>query len=85
MGGITGRDGYIIRQALAYAIEVIAALPSEYQEYSNLCDMLAILHASTGTSMASHLREGAAHHLFHEGSALKRNTAIDLVLENKAS
>jgi hypothetical protein len=84
MGGLTGRDGYIIRQALAYAIETIAALPPEYQEYSNRCDMLAILYASTGALMAGHLRENVARHLFHEGSSLKRNTAIDLVPENEA-
>jgi len=79
MGGLTGRHGYILRQALAYAIETIAATRV------NRCDMLTMIYASTGASMASHLRENVARHLFHEGSSLKRNIAIDLVLENEAS
>ena len=40
---ITGRDGYILRQALAYAIKLIEALPDDRQEYSNMCDMIRLL------------------------------------------
>jgi hypothetical protein len=45
--GVTGRDGYIIRQALAYAIKLIEALPADRQEYSNMCDMIQILRHLT--------------------------------------
>jgi hypothetical protein len=32
---ITGRDDYVMAQALAYAIEAIEYLPDEWQEWSN--------------------------------------------------
>ncbi len=41
---ITGRDGYIIAQALMYAIAVIDRLPPHEQEVSNRDDMMAILN-----------------------------------------
>lgn len=42
-GGITGRDGYIVCKALAYAIAYIQSLPKERQEYSDCCDMVELL------------------------------------------
>jgi hypothetical protein len=36
---ITGRDGYILAQALAYAITAIERLPEQLREYSNQEDM----------------------------------------------
>lgn len=39
---ITGRDGYIVNQALLYAIAHIQSLPPEKQEWSNMRDMCAI-------------------------------------------
>lgn len=42
-GGITGRDGYIIEKALAYAINTIDGLPFRQQEGSDRDDMMAIL------------------------------------------
>jgi hypothetical protein len=74
---ITGRDGYLVLQALAYAIETIAALPDRYQEWSNREDMKCLLAAWAHDGMAEHIRDGACHHLFHPGSPLKRNTEID--------
>jgi hypothetical protein len=41
--GITGRDGYIIAQALTYAIATINALPEWRRENSNWRDMEKIL------------------------------------------
>jgi hypothetical protein len=43
MKNVTGRDGMIIRQALAYAIATIARLPRRQQEASNAQDMCALL------------------------------------------
>lgn len=42
----TGRDGYIMGQALVYAIAHIQSLPREKQEYSNMCDMCIIARES---------------------------------------
>lgn len=42
---ITGRDGYIVNQALLYAIAHIQSLPEEKQEWSNMRDMCAIVRA----------------------------------------
>lgn len=40
----TGRDGYIIAKALAYAIARIQSLPDDRQEYGDILDMCALLH-----------------------------------------
>jgi hypothetical protein len=42
---VTGRDGFVMAQALAYAIVCIDSLPEEKQERSNRDDMVALLHA----------------------------------------
>lgn len=42
-GGVTGRDGYILAKALAYAINTIDGLPICQQEGSDRDDMMAIL------------------------------------------
>jgi CelD/BcsL family acetyltransferase involved in cellulose biosynthesis len=42
---VTGRDGYILAQALAFAIEVIDRLPEEWRPRSNRDDMLRLLEA----------------------------------------
>ena len=42
---ITGRDGYIIAQALAYASEMLKHLGNPHDEPSNRADMDAILDA----------------------------------------
>lgn len=52
--GITGRDGFIIRKALAYGIVAICQLPKEQQEYSDMQDMRAILnHLCIGLQLGS--------------------------------
>jgi hypothetical protein len=83
--GITGRDGYIIAQALAYAVEAIGALPDQWREWSNREDMKRILAATTNELTERDLREGACQHLFHPGSPLVRNTAIDLPEDDSAA
>ncbi len=40
---VTGRDGFIMRQALYYAIKYIDGLPEQLREYSNQFDMMKIL------------------------------------------
>jgi hypothetical protein len=45
MSNITGRDGYIIGKALAYAVATISNLPSAFQESSDRDDMLTLLRA----------------------------------------
>ena len=39
---ITGRDGFIVPQAMLYAIGYIQSLPEERQEWSNMLDMCMI-------------------------------------------
>ena len=43
---VTGRDGYIMAKALAYAIACIDGLPEERREVSNRCDMVALLFST---------------------------------------
>ena len=52
---ITGRDGYIMAQALAYAIEAIEHLPDKWQEWSNKEDMKLLLN-TLQPGMAENLR-----------------------------
>src|SRR5258708_20062377 len=40
---ITGRDGYILVEALSFAIEALSALPFEFRPDSNIIDMKRIL------------------------------------------
>ncbi|HUK07777.1 MAG TPA: hypothetical protein VLX09_07930 [Stellaceae bacterium] len=40
---VTGRDTYILTQALAYAIALIDALPPDRQESSNRDDMIRLI------------------------------------------
>jgi hypothetical protein len=42
---ITGRDGYILAKALAFAIEVIDRLPEKWRPRSDRDDMLRLLEA----------------------------------------
>jgi hypothetical protein len=59
---ITGRDGYVMAQALAYAIEAIEHLPDEWQEWSNKEDMKLLLH-TFHPGMIENLRIEARRHL----------------------
>jgi len=40
---ITGRDGYILVEALAFTIEALSALPIEFRPDNNITDMKRIL------------------------------------------
>lgn len=62
---ITGRDGYIVNQALIYAIAHIQSLPEEKQEFSNMCDMCAIVLSKFSAFTASQIA-GVAAHTGHE-------------------
>lgn len=46
---ITGRDGLITLQALAYAIAAIQSLPREKQSWSNCQDMILMFNTMTPT------------------------------------
>ena len=56
---VTGRDGYIMIQALCYAIAAIERLPEHRQEGSNHADMIELLHAKCPDKRTRDL-------LFHE-------------------
>ena len=43
--GVTGRDGYIVIQALLYAIARIQSLPADRQEWANMRDMCELVRA----------------------------------------
>src|SRR5262245_15671799 len=60
---VSGRDRYIIAQALAYAHETIMRLPVRWQEYSNACDMRRILEASFRPQMVEMVTENVKRHL----------------------
>jgi hypothetical protein len=60
---ITGRDGYIIAQALAYASEWLKTLPVMLDEPSNRSDMDAILATMFSDSWTDDLRWHAQHKL----------------------
>ncbi|GHA35037.1 hypothetical protein GCM10007989_33700 [Devosia pacifica] len=58
---VTGRDGYIVNQALLYAIAHIQSLPEEKQEFSNMCDMCAIVLSDLSAFTANQIRDVALH------------------------
>jgi hypothetical protein len=59
---ITGRDGYLMMQALAYTIVAIGLRPEEYQEWSNREDMKLLLQHHAG-NLAQHFLNNAEMHL----------------------
>jgi hypothetical protein len=68
---VTGRDGYIEAQALAYAIMAIELRPERYQEWSNKEDMKTILdHLCTDGRIKRHLLDNARAHLTGIGHPL---------------
>jgi hypothetical protein len=60
---ITGRDGYIMSQALVYAIGYIQNLPREKQEWSNMVDMCEIARTQFNGFLGVH----AVSFYFHTG------------------
>jgi hypothetical protein len=54
MTDITGRDSYIIMQALVYSSEFLAALPELYDEPSNRWDMDDLLKSRIDPACVEH-------------------------------
>lgn len=52
---ITGRDGYIVPQAMLYGIGYIQSLPPERQEWSNMLDMCLIVRAQKSPFTITHI------------------------------
>lgn len=71
---VTGRDGYIIRKALAYAIETIERLPERWQEWSDKEDMKTLLAALT--EQGDFYRTGALAHIERRGIAVEEGRAV---------
>jgi hypothetical protein len=62
VGGITGRDGYLVLQSLGYAIVTIEKLPRKQQEWTNKEQMKTLLHVwSEGRS--DYFLDNARHHI----------------------
>ena len=74
VGGITGRDNYIVMNALAYAIEAIGRLPRRWQERSDQEDMIALLDAMSDE--ADFYRIGARGHLRQRGTTMKNGKRV---------
>jgi hypothetical protein len=68
---VTGRDGYIVCKALAYAIAAIEHLPERWQEHSDKEDMRALLNAFA-RHRSQYFMTGAQAHLERRGV-----TAVD--------
>jgi hypothetical protein len=58
---ITGRDGYLVLQALAYAIVTIEALPEAQQEWSNKEQMKELLYILSEGHPGAFLRDARCH------------------------
>jgi hypothetical protein len=50
---ITGRDGFIVADALATAIVALERLPNKHRPDSNICDMKSILAGVSSPSLVS--------------------------------
>jgi hypothetical protein len=74
---ITGRDGYIMCKALAYAIETIERLPTRWQEWSDKEDMKALLtHHGERMFGTEYFYQSARHHI--DGAAEEaRGNVVD--------
>jgi hypothetical protein len=59
MNNVTGRDAFIIAQALAYAAEAIDRLPLERRQQSHRTDMLRLLHHMAPDDAANYFRAEA--------------------------
>lgn len=59
MNNVTGRDAFIVAQALAYAAEAIDRLPLERREQSHRADMLRLLHHIAPDDAANFFRAEA--------------------------
>lgn len=59
---ITGRDDYIVSQALVYAMAQIQSLPPGKQERSNMCDMARLVRRITTPDWLVLIADGVRHH-----------------------
>jgi hypothetical protein len=59
MNNVTGRDAFIVAQALAYAAEAIDRLPLERRQQSHRADMLRLLHHIAPNDAANYFRAEA--------------------------
>jgi hypothetical protein len=69
-GSITGRDGYIVAKALAYAIEVIGSLPERQQEWSDREEMKKIFEAAFSEPLRAIVADSAHVHLNPDAAPL---------------
>ncbi len=68
MTDITGRDGYIVAKALAYAIEAIDQLPEERREEGDQADMKRLLDQMVSSDRRlAELVRGVRAHMTGEG------------------
>ena len=79
---ITGRDGYLQMQALAYAIVSIEQRPKEFQEWSNKEDMKALLDHYCSASLKQHFLDNAVAHLTGVGHRAGGVTTNEIVAKN---
>jgi hypothetical protein len=66
LASITGRDGYLVLQALAYAILTIEKLPTKQQEQSNKEQMEKLLDVWS-EGYADYFLDGARFHMTGKG------------------
>jgi hypothetical protein len=59
INNVTGRDAFIVAQALAYAAEAIDRLPLERRQQSHRADMLRLLHHIAPDDAANYFRAEA--------------------------
>jgi hypothetical protein len=59
---VTGRDGYILVEALAFTIEALSALPIEFRPDNNITDMKRILDGLVRQDAALAQSEWLARH-----------------------
>jgi hypothetical protein len=71
---VTGRNNFILAQALVYVVETIERLPDRWQEQSNAADMRALLEVLVSPAMAEILREGVGAHL--DGAGLLKSASV---------
>jgi hypothetical protein len=76
--GVTGRDGYVIATALAYAIEAIEALPEEWQEWSDLQDMKRLREALFSEQIRDLTAQSARRHLNRQPTGMGKLFAAEI-------
>ena len=78
---ITGRDDYIVCQALVYAVAAIQALPHKQQEWNNMVDMAAPARASTDMETLARLSVAVEQKFGHDVDLFPHLEPTDVVRE----